>query len=353
MSVYKSRDKWRAEVYFKGKRIKGEGGFRNKTEAKKWHDTVLGALLNGGEIELPPQGLQGSFDDLLSRFEEIHLKTIRKGTADRYLIDINYRIKPYFQYRELEQINKIQIEQFKTELLETVSVKSANNCIALLKTILNKGVEWGFVSKNPAADISLLKVPKVKYKWWDKEEYIVAFLAAAETNRYYLAFRLALDLGMRLGEIIGLSKNDVNLGRCQIHIHRQWLDKEQKYGPTKQNRERFISYSAESDLGFLLEKAINQSVHEEAIFTTSSGRRLGARKLSGYHFKRLIKLAKIPEIRFHDLRHTFASWFMIKSDDIWSLKGILGHADIQTTQRYAHLSSLHQKVPTFNWASKN
>ena len=69
-----------------------------------------------------------------------------------------------------------------------------------------------------------------------------------------------------------------------------------------------------------------------------------------HHLNKVIKAAGVPEIRFHDLRHTFASWYMIEVGDIWSLKGILGHVDIQTTQRYAHLSQSHQKVPTLSWA---
>lgn len=82
---------------------------------------------------------------------------------------------------------------------------------------------------------------------------------------------------------------------------------------------------------------------------TRTGRRLGARKLAGYFFPQAVVRAGVPRIRFHDLRHTFASWYMIRQDDIWSLKGILGHVDVQTTQKYAHLSSRYQRIPDFEW----
>lgn len=77
----------------------------------------------------------------------------------------------------------------------------------------------------------------------------------------------------------------------------------------------------------------------------SAVKRVLNRKLAGYHFSKLVAGAQVPKIRFHDLRHTFASWYMIEVGDIWSLKGILGHVDVQTTQRYAHLSDRHQKMP--------
>jgi len=66
----------------------------------------------------------------------------------------------------------------------------------------------------------------------------------------------------------------------------------------------------------------------------------------------VVKRAGVPIIRFHDLRHTFASWYMIEVGDIWSLKGILGHVDVQTTQRYAHLSQRHQRMPILPWMAE-
>ena len=68
-------------------------------------------------------------------------------------------------------------------------------------------------------------------------------------------------------------------------------------------------------------------------------------KLSGFHFNNVVKRVGVSMIRFHDL--SFASCFMIKNDDIWALKGIIGHVDVVTTQKYAHLSSRFQKVPAF------
>lgn len=347
MSIYKFRKTWRADVYVNGKKVQSKGGFVSRRQAKKWHDTTVGLFVSKKKGH--EDSIEYSFNDLLDKFERIHMSTIRPGTVERYKIDINYRIRPYFEFQKLKKIRVDQIEEFRAKLSQELSPKSVNNCLALLKTVFKKAVLWKMIQFSPATEASFLKVPKEKFSWWEKEEHIIKFLQFAKGDRYYLAYRLALDLGLRLGEIIGLSKDDVNLSRRQIHIHRQWLEKEKRYGPTKQNKERFVTYAENSDLGPLLAKAIETSSHKEALFITSSGNRLGGRKLSGYHFKRLVAKAEVPDIRFHDLRHTFASWFMIKNDDIWTLKGILGHADVQTTQRYAHLSSRFQKVPSFGW----
>jgi len=167
--------------------------------------------------------------------------------------------------------------------------------------------------------------------WVPGQLHIALFLAVAKSDRYYLVYRLALDFGMRLGEIIGLSKGDVNLTRCHIHIHRQWIDKEKKYGPTKHGKERYIYFERSSELYSLLKDSLEREGDNEIIFETPSKKRLNARKWSNYYFQRLIVKSGVPRIRLHDLRHIFASWYMIVTDNIWDLKKILGHADIQTT----------------------
>jgi len=110
-----------------------------------------------------------------------------------------------------------------------------------------------------------------------------------------------------------------------------------------------VPFHPDSGLREILKEAIEKSTHPEAIIVTPSGKRILNRKLAGYHFPKLVGAAKVPKIRFHDLRHTFASWYMIEVGDIWSLKGILGHVDVQTTQRYAHLSQRHHKMPILSW----
>ncbi len=349
MSVYRKGKYWRADVYSKGKRVAWKDGFLSKRLAMKWHNIASGQLTLG-QNDLSASKAY-SFEDLLENFESKHLPTVRRGTSDRYKIDINYRIRPFFQYYKLSKITVSVVEEFRARIMKDISRKSVNNCLSLLKILFKKAVSWKMLELNPAADVDLLKIENSKYSWWSNEKDIKIFLKTAKVERYYLAYRLALDLGMRLGEIIGLSKADINLERRQIHIHRQWLEKEKRYGSPKHNKERYISYGEESDLGSLLQQGIFSSPHKEALIVSRTGNRLGCRKLSGYHFKKVIVKAGVPVIRFHDLRHTFASWFMIRNDDIWALKGILGHRDVQTTQRYAHLSSRFKKVPSFDWES--
>lgn len=346
MSIYKCKNNWKAEIWIDNKRMTGKAGFATKAEARDWHDrTIIEYRMDPNQSVKAKQVI---FDDLLEKYQEIHLPTVASMTRMRYLTDIDQRIRPFFQYRPVESITPMLVESFRADVMKKLSSKSVNNCINLLFAMFRKGEEWGLVDRNPVR-VRALKVAEQKYTWWEKKEDVGNFLKVTSESPYYVAFRLALECGMRLGEIVGLSKQDVSLDRCQIHVHRQWIDKEGAYGPTKGRRERFVPFHPDSGLKEILKKAIEKSTHPEAIVVTNNGTRVLNRKLAGYHFPKLVKAAKVPKIRFHDLRHTFASWYMIEVGDIWSLKGILGHVDVQTTQRYAHLSQRHQKMPAMSW----
>ena len=124
-----------------------------------------------------------------------------------------------------------------------------------------------------------------------------------------------------------------------------WIEKDKVYGPPKHAKSRYIRFESDSERYTLLEQALSTNPWEERLFLAKQGGILSGQKLSSVYFPKLIAKSGGPKIRFHDLRHTFASWYMMVSDNVWELKGILGHSDIQTTQRYAHLSQSGQGVP--------
>jgi integrase len=347
MSIYRSKGSWKAEVWMDSRRITTKSGFATKELAKKWRSqTTLDLMTKPQELHAPKELL---FDDLLGKYETIHLPTISPETQRRYRTDIDFRIRDFFKGRPLDSIEPMLIESFRSRIMKDLKPKSVNNCCELLRSIFRKGEEWGMVGNNPVK-IRSLKLSDQKYGWWDKKEYLTRFLEAAKQDRYYAAYRLALECGLRLGEIVGLSKQDVSFERNQIHIHRQWLNREECYGPTKGRTERYVSLNPKSELRCALQEAILRSPDKECIFVTKRGVRVRPRRLAARHFQETRERSGVPRIRFHDLRHTFASWYMIEVGDIWSLKAILGHVDVQTTQRYAHLSVQNQKKAAFSWA---
>jgi integrase len=337
-------------VWVKNQRVAIKSGFKTKELAKTWHNRKVLEYQQGSPQFQKPKSIP--FEELLQRYESIHMPVLSAETRRRYRTDIDGRIKEYFQYRALDSITPLLIESFRSQIMKELKPKSVNNCTELLCSIFRKGVEWGVLEKTPFR-LRPLKISRDQYTWWDKKEYVSTFLQNAKPTRYYAAYRLGLECGLRLGEIVGLSKQDVDFKNCRIHIHRQWLNREECYGPTKGRRERHVYFHPKSDLRVALREAIDRSPDEEIIFLTKAGVRVRPRRLAARHFQEVVAKAGVPRIRFHDLRHTFASWYMIEVGDIWSLKGILGHVDVQTTQRYAHLSEKHQRTATLSWALEN
>jgi integrase len=354
VSVYKyGKEKkfYKAELWIDNRRVKTKSGFTRKSDAKAWCETEKQKY---SQEPNRSRSEDYTFCDLLEKYRTTHLVTLKPRTRHRYILDIDTRIMPFFKHFRLSRLRAIDFEDFRRGLLShksNLSPKSINNCTELVKSIVNKAVEWGWLEVSPFK-LKSLRVHDKPYEWWDEKQYIQLFINGARNSPYLAAYLLALECGMRLGEIVGLSKQDVSLDLGQIHIHRQWLEHIGSYGPTKNSRERFIRYPTTGLLASALREAISRSNDPEIIFLTATGKRVLSRNLSGGRFQNLIMKLKLPRISFHGLRHTFASWYMIEQTDIWSLMQILGHSDIKTTQRYAHLSSKHVRTPNFNWQEK-
>ena len=136
----------------------------------------------------------------------------------------------------------------------------------------------------------------------------------------------AINSGMRKAEMLDLKWSQIRNG----HIYLQ---------KTKSKKSRQIPIN--EDLAALF-RQIRQKQHltSEYVFLCNRSRRINSIK---YAIGAALRRAGIEDFRFHDLRHTFASHFIMRGGDLKSLQEILGHADIKTTRRYMHLSKSHKK----------
>lgn len=355
MSITKRKNAYEVDVYINGKRVAYKYGFPTKAQARKWEEEVRTKYRNDPETA---KSKDPTFLDLLEKYRSLHLPKTRITTQERYEFDIKLRIIPEFKYMKLKNISSEMILNFQAKLLKSMKPKSVNNCVGVLNSILNFGVKIKMLQANPC-NIDPFKISVRDYSWWDKEADVKKFLDAtaelkfSRPDRYAAAYRLALETGMRLAEIVGLSKQDIDFDRCTIRVHRQWLSQQKTYAPTKTNKIRTIGFDPDSDLVWLLKDAISRSDHPEAIFIGDNGQRVYDGNLSGRNFQGWIEKLGLPRITFHDMRHTFASWFMIRCGSIWHLMEILGHSDIKTTMKYAHLSSDVKVVPKLSGITEN
>lgn len=345
MSVFKKRDVWKAEVFIGGRRVASKSGFRLRAEAKAWHDATRTQLQLGGD-DPTKNGKPKTFDELLEMFDRLHLPKIRPSSQVRYKTDIERRIKPFFRFLKLDVLTVGLMEEFRTKCAAELKPRSANACLATLKTILHKGVRWGMLKSVPYG-LENLAVPKKPYEWWSDRRHIEAFIREAKLSHYYGIYVTAVMTGMRYGEIVGLGKSAIDFEAGTIHVHRQWLGAEKAYGPPKHGKERWIDFDPAGPLGEALREAVARPGDPEILFPSTTGGHPGRSKVAFKCFRAVQRRAEVPLMKFHGLRHTFASWYMREHDSVWDLKALLGHADVQTTMRYAHHSRRHKR-PTLS-----
>jgi integrase len=236
-----------------------------------------------------------------------------------------------------------------------------NRPIAALKALLNRAVEWQVIDVNPLAGMKQLKEDRtgvVRYLsedeenrlraaldkrqdqqrnereshiQWQEERHLKAALSltkAVFTDHIKPIVLLALNTGMRRGEIFSLGLQDVNLKQRQVTVQ----------GDTaKSGNSRAIPLNDEA-MHALASWIDEQDLSDLVFPSPKTGKRLDNITTA---WRNVMKDAGIQNFRFHDTRHDFASKLVMKSVDLYSVQRLLGHTSIEMTQRYAHLAPDH------------
>ena len=203
---------------------------------------------------------------------------------------------------------------------------SVNRCMAALRHMMAKAVSWDMLKVNPFSEGESLHIKENNERLrFLSENEIDKLLAQCHKQHLREIVECAINSGMRKGEILDLEWSQIRNG----HIYLR---------KTKSNKRREIPINV--DLADLF-KRIRKRQHLTSKYVfTYSGARVESIKTA---FNAALRRASIDDFRFHDLRHTFASHFIMRGGDLKSLQELLGHADIKTTMRYAHLSKAHKE----------
>lgn len=230
-------------------------------------------------------------------------------------------LKPAFGHLLLMEITPRLVERFMTERLEAgKKPATVNRDLAVLKRMFSKGVEWDLATDNPLRRVKLLKENNARVRYLTDEER-EALLAECEGHLLDIVM-VALYTGMRLGEILNLKWQDLDLGRRQITI------RETKNGET---RHVPIPQPLIAQLG-----GIPRQVARPHLFPGRDGDPL---KRISTAWDAAVARAKIEDFRFHDLRHSYASYFVMAGGSLNHLRQILGQ------QEHGHDAPLRSSEP--------
>ena len=220
-----------------------------------------------------------------------------------------------------------------------------NNIIVLLRHSLDQAVQWTLIPNNPAHGIRLRSASPHAIRWWTPEE-AQQFLAISDQHRLGIAFRLALFGGLRIGEVAGLRWQDVNWDDQTVTIRVTVIANQgpaRLSTPKTHKSQRTIKVDQQI-LGPLkawqhaqkIERLAKGWAATDQIITTRKGTLCRPHTLNTI-LDRLIRRAQVQDIRFHDLRHTHATWLAQAGVSPKVIADRLGHTRIAfTLDTYIH-----------------
>lgn len=250
--------------------------------------------------------------------------------------------------RRLESLTTANVRQMLSKVTAQASAATAKEAHRVLRTAITAACRDELISRNV---VQLVPAPRVESRElhpWSLEETLT-FLEAARTDPLYTAFVLAVALGMRRGEILGLQWRHVDLDRRTLTVrttlHRG--GKELYLDTTKEPAGASDPDSADVR-GTLRWQRLRQAERRTAagkdwhesdhVFTTRSGRPIEPRNLYR-SFLRIAESAGLPQVRLHDTRHGCASLLFAAGVAPRTVMEILGHSQIEVTMNvYTHVS---------------
>ncbi|RMF43611.1 MAG: site-specific integrase [Planctomycetota bacterium] len=245
-----------------------------------------------------------------------------KRTRDDDLAHLR-KLDPYLAGKRLRDINMDALWPFIEDRRERDQVANAtiNRALEVVRRILHLARdEWGWIERFPR--IRMLREPKRRVRFLTREE--ADRLLAVLPPHLRPVVQFALATGCRMREIL-----DLEWGRVDLERRVAWLDP----GTTKNGEGRGIPLNREA----LLALRAVLGTHDRWCFTYK-GRHMAA---VGSAWKRALKRAAIEDFRFHDLRHTWASWHVMNGTSLQELMELGGWKSFEMVLRYAHLAPEH------------
>lgn len=325
------------------KRLSLYGKTRKEVIAKR---DALKVEEAGGVLAMPHTTTLG---DYLTSWLEHTARELKPTTHQSYAYLVETHITPRLGHLPLQQLVPLHVEGMITAMLEQgLSARTTSYARAVLRRALQQALRWGLVGRNVAQNVAPPKKVNKEMQAWTPEQ-ASAFLSVAEDDHLYPVFYLAIMTGMRRGELLGLRWQDVDEVGLKLNIRQNLVivnHRPQFIEPKTTRSRRSIHVASETMQVLQRHRAAIRGMKARAgarwqehdlVFPSSVGTPLGT-----YHLNRtwwyLQAKAELPRIRFHDLRHTYASLALANKISPKVVSDRLGHANVAfTLQTYAHV----------------
>jgi integrase len=321
------RKAWGFTAQINGKQVR-----RYKAE---WTQDDAEAELAKALLEIEPEKSKSPGITLAEAANRYLASKARKRTVDADRRQLELLKAEFGEEAPLAEITASRISEYKTKRLAAVrkigegaaaverrlTAAAVNRPLALLRHLFRLAHEdWEALDNVPR--IRLEKEPQGRLRWLTQDEITRLLDACAKSKNKELraAVIVALNTGLRRGELLGLAWERVDLSRGVIRLEL-----------TKSGRRREVpmnddSYRALVGLGPRAEGRVFKTRYIQTAYNNA------------------VAAAKLDDVNFHTLRHTFASWAVMRGVTLKELQELLGHASLAMTMRYAHLAPEHLRT---------
>lgn len=336
ITITQRGDHWQVSFYYdcpktnKRKRFRRNAPYPTKRKAYQWGmEQYELAHSAKAPVEVP------TYARLVELYRERLAPTklkdseeyVRKVRTDKHLI-------PRFGEMRIDDINALAIDGYIIERKkEGAAPSTINRELTALSSHLKAGHRWEMLDRLP------------DFQWMDEPEPQVRYLTEDEAARLVEACRtepmlenlvpFVLHTGLRTSEFVALRWDDIDLRRKQVSV-RQAKARAKTESPKSKSSARTIPLN-DIAISALKAQKVRTFMRGGLVFTAPDGSALTKNKVK-LPWARAIKKAGIRHCTRHDLRHTFASWLVQRGVSLQTVRDLMGHADIKTTTRYAHLA---------------
>ncbi len=240
-----------------------------------------------------------------------------------------HHLRPSFGGLKIDAIRVREVDRFRAAKMKTHSPKTVNNMLTVLRNALDVAARWELIDAVPR--VAWAKTAKPPFRFLDFEESARLVEAAKQEPLAYAMIVLALNTGLRLGELLALKWDAIDLKAGRLHVREAVALG--VVGTPKSGRCREVPLN-ETALAALRE---HRHLRGPLVFCTDDGTMLTYDEAKG-PLRRARARSGVAHLGWHALRHTFASHLVMRGVSIKAVQDLLGHATLEVTLRYAHLS---------------
>lgn len=318
MSLYKRKDSslWWIKLSVNGRTIQKSTGTDDRKAAQEYHDRLKAELWEQSRL-----GVKASYtwQQAVVRYLD---ETQHKASRAHDLKHLRW-LDPHLSGILLDEINRDRLDSLiKAKLVSGVCNTTVNRMLGVIRAILRKAVmEWEWLDKVPK--IRLLVQQSRRIRWITREE---SERLIKELPEHLKAMaRFSLETGLRQANVTGLQWSQIDLTRRSAWIH-----------PDQAKARRAISVPLSKAAVVILREQVGK--HGSYVFTYNGK---SITQVNTKAWRQALKRAGITDFRWHDLRHTWASWHVQAGTPLHVLQELGGWESVEMVRRYAHLSSEH------------